>query len=291
VGSTSGDRMRRIGVALALGMAVIAMTVVAATQAPAQKPAFEVASVKPNVRGAKGVVSGGLPGGGYSLTNGTLEILISIAYKVRGYQISGGPTWIATDRWDIEARAPEGGVSPQAGPPDSTVELMLQSLLEDRFQLKIHREVKEAPVYELTVAKNGPKMKLSLDQDPVAFPAMPQPGGSIPRGRIRFRPSGQLDGNAVPVEDLVIVLSDLSGRPVINRTELKDLYDFTLEWSPELMPGLTSPGENGQPAASPNTTGPSLFTALQEQLGLKLESSKGPVEVLVIDSVQKPSEN
>jgi uncharacterized protein (TIGR03435 family) len=168
---------------------------------------------------------------------------------------------------------------------------MIQSLLEDRFQLKVHREIKEAPVYNLTVAKNGPKMKLSPDQTPVESPALPQPGGSLPRGRIRLRAvAGQLEAAAEPVRDLATVLSDLLSRPVINRTDLKYLYDFKLEWSPELMQGLAA-GGNGQPQSKANPSGPSLFTAVEEQLGLKLESSKGPVEVLVIDSVSRPTEN
>jgi uncharacterized protein (TIGR03435 family) len=276
-------------ITLVFGMIVIVVAGVAAAQS--SRPQFEVASVKPSVNGGNGIVSRALPGGGYSLTNGTLRVLVSIAYKVRDYQISGGPNWVGTDGWNIEAKA----APTQSGPPDATapgtLELMLQSLLEDRFQLKIHREVKEAPIYNLTVAKNGPKMKLSPDQTPVEFPALPQPGGSIPRGRIRLRAvAGQLEAAAEPVKDLATVLSDLLSRPVINRTDLKYLYDFKLEWSPELIQGLAA-GGNGQPPATANPSGPSLFTAVEEQLGLKLESSKGPVEVLVIDSVQKPTEN
>jgi uncharacterized protein (TIGR03435 family) len=164
---------------------------------------------------------------------------------------------------------------------------MLQSLLEDRFQLKMHREMREEPVYELTVAKNGSKMKLSSDQSSSETLAVPTTVDAIPRGRIMTRGT-TLAGNAVPVAPLVAILSDIARRPIINKTGLSGLYDFKLEWSPELMQGA---GANGQPPPSPNNAGPSLFTALQEQLGLKLESAKEPVEVLVIDSVQRPSEN
>jgi uncharacterized protein (TIGR03435 family) len=164
---------------------------------------------------------------------------------------------------------------------------MLQSLLEDRFQLKKRHEMREEPVYELTVAKNGSKMKLSSDQRSPQTLDAPTVADPIPRGRMVIRGT-TLEGKAIPIAALVSILADIAKRPIINKTGLSGLYDFRLEWS--LDSGLAT-DQNGQPAAPPNASGPSLTTAIQEQLGLKLESARRPVEVLVIDSVQRPSEN
>src|SRR5207249_420833 len=216
------------------------------------------------------------------------------------------------------------------------MQLMLQSLLEDRFQLKVHSEKREVPTYNLVVAKNGPKMKLSEDQSrpiPQGTPPPPpctppsatdatagqrgipppfDPRGPTPRGvtRMSGSPSGgmTMTATAVPISTLVNMLQGWAGRPIIDKTDLKGLFDFKLQFSPEGLPNLPTPfgpipgpgpGPGGGPAGNAGPTAPpalasdpapSLFTAIQE-LGLKLESTKGPVEVLVIDSVQKPTEN
>jgi uncharacterized protein (TIGR03435 family) len=277
----------------AVGIAVIATVPPLECQAPSSKPSFEVASVKPSTAGDNRVAMRIQPGGRFIVTNATLKMIIVSAYNVRDYQISGGPGWITTDRWNIEGKAEEGSIPARTGPPDPTVPdplmLMTQSLLEDRFQLKMHRETREAPIYELVLAKAGSKMKLSANQEPVATtPDAPQRGGPPP-GMMRLNPGGNLEGNGVAISLLARMLSEqpITGRPVIDKTGLKGLYDFMLEWTPEaVMPGLPAP-----PSPSADTSGPSLFTALQEQLGLKLESAKGPTEFLVIDSVGRPAEN
>jgi uncharacterized protein (TIGR03435 family) len=174
---------------------------------------------------------------------------------------------------------------------------MVQSLLEDRLQLKIHRETRELPVYELLVAKGGSKMSLSADQSPEKPPepgspplSMPQRGAPAPRGMMKMG-RGSLETNGVPISNFIMGLSQQLGRPVIDKTGLKGFYDIKLQWSPELGQGLFAPG-SAEPAPPPSdASGPSIFTAIQEQLGLRLESAKGPVDVLVIDSVQKPTEN
>jgi uncharacterized protein (TIGR03435 family) len=213
--------------------------------------------------------------------------LITLAYRVRDFQITGGPGWLGTDGWDIEARVEEGSFSLPTTPPDPNtpdpMSIRLQSLLEDRFKLKFHRDTKELPIYELSIAKGGPKIKLSDDQI-FSIPGQagtppPQPG-TVPRGGIRRSP-GSLTAAAVPISTLAWTLAQLLGRPVVDKTGLQGLYDCKLQWAPD------SP-----PAASPNDPGgPSIFTAVQEELGLKLDSAKGPVDIIVIDSVQKPSEN
>jgi bla regulator protein blaR1 len=235
-------------------LAVITPVRLLESQAPAGKPSFEVASVKPSSAGDNRVAIRAQPGGRYTATNATLKMVIGSAYRIRDYQISGGPSWIATDRWNIEGKAEEGSIPPGTGPPDPSVPdplmLMVQSLLEDRFQLKAHRESRDAPVYELAVAKTGPKMKLSANQEPVVFgPHVPQ-GGGPPRGMMRLNPrTGNLEGNGVPIATLAQILSEqaISGRPVIDKTGLKGLYDFTLEWVPEA--GLAAPGIS-EPAAA-----------------------------------------
>jgi uncharacterized protein (TIGR03435 family) len=270
-------------------------------QTAGTKPAFEVATIKPSTSADNRIMIMGQPGGRFTVTNATLKMVMGVAYRVRDFQISGGPSWITTDRWNIEAKAEEGSIPPLTGPPDPTVPnpltLMVQSLIEDRFQLKMHRETKELPVYELLVGKSGSKMKLSADQSPAKppergspLPPPPQRGGPMPRGAMRVG-RGALEANGVLITNLVAALSQQLGRTLIDKTDLKGFYDIKLEWTPEIGQGPVVPGGPEPPPPSGDTSGPSIFTAVQEQLGLRLESSKGPVEVLVIDSVQKPTEN
>ena len=192
-------------------------------------------------------------------------------------QIVGGPDWLTSDRFDIQSRANKE-IS-----WDETA-AAVRAMLEDRFQLKTHSEMRQMPVYALTVGKNGAKMK-SVDAPPPFGPSNAPP---IPRGGafasfkplpgMIFRGNGTVIGSAIQIEQLVSVLSSLLDRPVLDKTYLKGHFDLRLQFAPE-----------GGPAADPED--PSLFAAIQEQLGLRLESIKGPVEVVVIDSVQTPSEN
>jgi uncharacterized protein (TIGR03435 family) len=225
------------------------------------------------------------PGGRFIATRIALKTLISGAYggPTGTIQISGGPAWIDSDLWDVEAKAPEGSVLPAKTiglPPAMAV--MLQSLLEDRFQLVVHKETKEMPIYELTTAKGNAKIKLSPDQTPATGPEPgsppPQRGGPIPRGAMLMG-RGNFEVTAISMEDFAKALGALyAGRTVVDRTGIQGLYDLALHWMPDAL-------------NTADSSGPSIFTAIQEQLGLKLESAKGPVEVLVIDRVQKPSEN
>jgi bla regulator protein blaR1 len=302
VSNEEGEIVKAL-VLIALGITVVAIPIF--SQAPAgSKPSFEAATIKPNLSGENHVAILGQPGGRFVVTGASLKMIMGVAYSVRDFQIIGGPTWITSDRWDIEAKAEEGSIPPPAGPPDPTtpnpLAIRVQSLLEDRFQLKIHHETKELPVYELTVAKGGPKMKLSEDQTPFrpperggAPPPPPQRGGPVPRGGMRMG-RGNLEATGVPFANLVQALSQQLGRTVIDKTDLKGFYDIKLQWTPEFSPaGPLGPGGPGGPEPPPpaDASGPSIFTALQEQLGLKLDSTKGPVDVIVIDSVQRPTAN
>jgi uncharacterized protein (TIGR03435 family) len=223
----------------------------------AQTPlAFEAASIKPASPGRGNVMYYRTPPGGrVSISNATLKLLIQNIYLVRDFQISGGPAWISTQGWDIEA-------TPGASISAVTIEQrtqMLQTLLNDRFQLAVHRETKELPVYDLVVAKGGSKLQPSGD----AVCCM-------------MTNTGSFTAKKTTVSMFASVFSGMVGRKVIDKTALEGNFDIDLHWSPD---------------EKPDDGGPSVFTAIQEQLGLRLQASKGPVEVLVIDRAERPSEN
>jgi uncharacterized protein (TIGR03435 family) len=270
------------------------------------RPSFEVASVKPNKSGGPGAFMRMMPGGRLMVSNLTVKGLIGYAYNVRDFQVSGGPGWVNSDRFNIEAKG--DGVS---GDPMKMTEadrkqqedqfrLMMQSLLAERFKLAVRQESKELPVYVLVVAKNGPKLQPAKNEGPESQPsANPQgPKGMPFKGRGMMMRPGQIDGHSAPVSFLAQTLSQQLGRTVIDKTGLTGLYDFSLSWQPEQRQGqmfkTTADGESGPApadAAAPHTSGPTVFTALQEQLGLKLDSQKGPVEILVIEQVEQPTGN
>lgn len=239
----------------------------------AQPLSYTVASIKPDKSGDYRFIYRNLPGGRFTATGVTVKMLIMQAYKVPAYEILGGPSWILNDKWDVEAKA--DGIQ-----GDHSAELM-QSLLADRFQLKVHRETKQVPEYALVVAKGGSKMKASTNES----------GES--KERVQFG-RGQAIISDMSIPRFADFLSRELGRPVMDRTDLKGKYGFKLEWAP-------APGESGAeslglppvalPPPSADSTAPSIFTALEEQLGLKLESTKGPAEMVVIDHVERPSEN
>ena len=224
-----------------------------------QAASFEVATIKPAVPDAGGSSGEDGRNGVLRLYNVTLKRCIRYTYAIPEDQIIGGPKWIDDRRYDIVAKADH-----PAGEPELLT--MLQPLLADRFRLEFHREARTVPGYALTVAKGGIKANVS---DPDR-----QSGGNGGRGFI--------DATASPVSKLTIRLSALLGRPVVDMTGEKRKFDFHLRWTPD----DTQTG--GDSAASDS---PSLFTALQEQLGLKLESKKVPADVLVVDRAELPSDN
>ena len=225
---------------------------------------FEVASVKPTDPAARGIRIQFTPGGGLDAQNAHVKQLIMIAYDVQSFQVP--PT--------AGAYAGTGPITPEQR---KQIQQRIQALLADRFHLVIHRDAKEAPVYALVVAKNGHKLKESaLDE-------------GLSGGR------GAVTAGGVSMTLLAGFLGGRLGRPVLERTGLTGKYDFKLEWTPESNElsgkgGPEGPGEKGEPGGA-DPLGPSLSTALQEQLGLKLESQKAPVDTIVIDRVEKPSAN
>ncbi len=251
---------------------------------------FEVASIKLNKSADRRIMILPPRGGRFTATNVTMQLLISLAYRIKDFQLSGAPAWLNSERYDIEAKA-------EGNPTIETLGPLLQTLLEDRLQFKFHRESKELPVYALVVAKPGKLHQAEGDCGPMPTgpPPPPEPGKlpTAPCGGFFVFP-GHLSGQKVAIAQLLDSLSRFTGRMVLDKTNLTGKYDINLEYTPEqgqfqAPPGGAPPGLPPLPQTDPN--GPSLFTALQEQLGLKLESQKGPVEMLVIDHVERPSEN
>lgn len=248
---------------------------------PTAKPAmsFEVASIKPShLKDERMSIM--FSDDGWTAEGVTPSLLIQNAFDLKDFQISGGPGWIDSEKYDISAKMDEATMETlKKMPLKQAMEqrrLMLQSLLAERFKLKVTHSSKELPIYALVVAKSGPK----LIQD--APPSGPS-GSAAARFQVSLG-AGQMDATAVPIGNLAENLSHQVGRKVVDKTGLTGNYDFTLHWDPETQsPDLDRSGSG--------PSGPSIFTALQEQLGLKLESEKGPVETLIIDSVERPSEN
>jgi uncharacterized protein (TIGR03435 family) len=258
---------------------------------------FEAASVKPSDPGnppGQGIRR--QPGGRFNTFNSPVRMLITFAYQIQGYQLVGGPDWITGERYDIVAKME--GDPPPVIPGTGADHMMLatRTLLADRFKLKIHKETRELDIYALTMAKSGgkPGPKLiparggcSPDEFAGGRGAPPPGSGGPPPvvcgiqqgpGRIRF-------GN-YPLELFARSIAGRVGRAVVDRTGLTGNWEFELEFQPEVPQGQLPPGA-APPPVDPDA--PSFFTALQEQLGLKLDATKGPVEVWVIDSIERPT--
>jgi uncharacterized protein (TIGR03435 family) len=235
----------------------------------AQTPvAFEVASVKPSAPNQRGYGIVPEPGGGLKVRNAPLALIIGEAFAVQSFQLSGVPSWANSARYDIDARAAD----PQAD--KRQLRQMLESLLADRFRLAVHRETRDLPVYSLVAARSGPKLTRAAD-------------AAGPHG-VDFRDGGLIIiGRAATMEEFAQALSFRVGRRVTDRTGLDGRYDFRVEFTPdEAIPRF---GDEHPPAGDPD--GSSLFTALQEQIGLRLQAAKGPVEIVVVDKVERPTEN
>ena len=229
---------------------------------PAARASFEVASIKVHPEPVTASADPSVRGSRMTGVASTLLDLITTAYGVKYDQISGGPGWAGTVHYDLNAKAE--GEEPIT---KEQARHMLQALLAERFRLKIHRENREVPVYALVVGKGGPKMKVSTADAP---------------GNNFTRSSGaglHMEMTHGTMEALARQLSSSAGRPVHDRTGLAGYYAYQLDWLPP-----------GRPP-EPDSDTPSIFTAVQEQLGLKLEPAKGSVEMLIIDSAEKPSEN
>ena len=277
--------MRRAGLT-----AVCVLAPALATFAHAQPAAlsFEVTSVKANRTGDRSSRFQLLPGGRFVATNTTLRALLQAAYRFDflPFQVIGGPSWLDSERFDVEGRAGTSSPSP------ADVDAMVRSLLVARFKMTYATETRDLPVYHLVRARAdvraGPRLgpaSKPCDRSPIGV-NVPEPSpDALPRCGARFARSGlgqKIEGIGATLDELAQRLSGPVQRIVVNRTGLDGAFDYQLEFTPD----------NNQAAANAaGDTGLALFTALQEQLGLRLESARGPVDVLVIQSAERPEEN
>jgi uncharacterized protein (TIGR03435 family) len=235
-------------------------------------PEFDVATIKPATPDRPGKAFM-VRGGQFSTINTTLADLITFAYGIHAKQITGAPAWVETEKYDLAAQ-PKG----EGQPNDKQWKTMVQKLLAERFKLTFHRDKKELSVYAITVGKNGPKLTKS-EGNPSGLPGL------------FFRGLGNLPATNATMADFAGVMQGaVLDRPVVDQTGLTGRYDFTLLWTPDEFQ-FGGAGARVPPPANNATAPPDLFTAFQEQLGLKLESTKAPAEVFVIDKVTKPTDN
>lgn len=263
---------------LTLFAAAILAPRIADAQSPASEPTtatFDVAAIRENTNSADGHHLYNDPAESHFRTvNFPIKDLIQFAYGIPNSQILGGPAWLDSAMYDIDAKS-DGSVDVQLkGLPTADArhqkQLMVQALLAERFRLKTHEETRQLPLFDLIIAKGGIKFKPDN-----------KVGNAVDTGRNRLHISGMQD--TVPI--LARELAQVLGHVVVNKTGVSGSYDLNLRWTPV---SSASPMLNGAPDPNPP---PDLFTAIQEQLGLKLESAKGPVRVLVIDHIERPTEN
>ena len=286
---------------------------------------FEAASIKPAPPPTANFIQVRMRGGPGSddpgrldWSNVSLRNMLTNAFNVKDYQLVG-PDWLNTERFDVTAKIPEGTTREQ-------YRLMLQKLLADRFKMTFHKDTKEHAAYALVVAKGGPKIKESDPNDTSGFGPMPGRGGDVqmramappppppggPRGEaggrgagpgggrggnmMRMMP-GHIDAKRMSMEGLAGSLANLTGKPVVDETGLKGMYDFSLDYAPEsaegmMMMGPPPGGEGHMPSTTDSSSGATIYSAVQQQLGLKLEAKKVPLENVVIDRIEKiPTEN
>jgi uncharacterized protein (TIGR03435 family) len=246
-------------------------------------PSYSVTSVKEDAKGdINKPVSNDQTGDGLYLRNETLELMMRVAYGVRSYQIVGAPEWVNAREWDVAAKTDDAETQKlkTMNKAEAQIErcLLMQSLLADRFKVVVHQETRIEPGFSLVVAKGGPKFK----------EAVPTPPGQTPKPPI-IMDNGILTFNGYPIERLAVVLSQLMGQPIVDNTRLTGKYEFTIPWTESEFKVTTSittvdANDGGDSATS-------IFTVLQEQLGLRLESEKVPTDVIVIDHVEEPTPN
>jgi uncharacterized protein (TIGR03435 family) len=289
-----------VAIAVAAFASGLALTVVAQAPAPDEAQSFEVASVRANTSGDARMSSQVLPGGRYTAINIPARLLIINSYGLQPQQLIGAPDWISSERFDIVAKAESELDPPESRDAPSQLQLMIRSLLAERFKLKVHREPREVDIYALVPVRRdgrlGPELKPSAtDCDAVRAarrksgppPEPPRPG-ERPQCGARVG-AGELVTDGQPLLELVSLLSATVGRSVVDRTGLKGTYDIYLKWTPDFVRQRATGETVRINGVEFDPSGPSIFTALQEQLGLKLESERGTVEALVIDHIERPT--
>ena len=272
----------RIWAAIGMTTLIVAATEAQAPPVTSDQPRFDVASLKLKIEN-DGVIFDQSQKGRYTLGGYTLAAMIRSAYRVQEFQIIGGPDWMNTDRFNLEATYTEAA----GGPPQT--DLMLRTLLSERFKLAVHNETRERPVYALVLARPDRRLGAQLQKSTRDCATAKGPescGSSVGPGfmRLRGRTMAQF---AESLARLTNTGSSLN-RLIVDRTGLEGLYEVTLKFTPENIPP-PGPTPAGFQPVDPN--GPSIFTALQEQLGLKLDAQRAPVNVLVVDRAEKPTGN
>jgi uncharacterized protein (TIGR03435 family) len=236
---------------------ILAMILAMVASAQTPQPQFDVVSVKPGDPADNGSSARSTPVG-MEMRNATLSTIVRSAYHLNEYQLDGGPKWMNSAKFNIVAKYP-------ANTPRDQISLMMQAMLAERFKLEFHRETKTVSEYALVPGKSGPKLQVTTEDDPK-------------RGNTSQGPR-MIKGTGLEISRLAEMLISAVGAPVIDRTDLQGKYNISLEFAP-----LTG-------APKDDETLPVIFAALQEQLGLKLEPTKGPVEVLVVDRAEMPTAN
>jgi uncharacterized protein (TIGR03435 family) len=232
-------------------------------------PAFEAASIKPSAPGDRSVINRSA-GGRFTADKASLRVLVKWAYELTDDELEGGPKWTDSDRYDIVA-TPEQDAGNEPVARDGQIRMMVRSLLADRFKLAMHREAREMPAYVLSVSKDGPKLTATT------YPAGPQ---------VRMAGMGQMRSmtfQAAPTSYIARYLSTQLHRKVVDQTNLKGTFDCRLEWAPDM--------DRLAPQVASDPGGPSIVTAIQKQLGLRLHLEKTLVDVYVMDGVERPSDN
>jgi uncharacterized protein (TIGR03435 family) len=292
----SAAAVAAVAAAIVFSMATTTSARTQAQNTAAISPAhsYDVSSIK-LYKSLSGDIGFAFTPDGITATNVGLPLLLQLAYGVHSDQILGSPGWIASENYDLQAKVDDSVIEElkKLNPEQlrSARQQMLQSLLADRFKLRVHRETKELPVFSLVISKNGFKLR---EAKPNETDANGRTGMYISGS------SGAMRGQLVSMASLAQFLYRQLNRTVLDKTGLTGKYDFTLKWTPDQNQVQSPPGvqdtlgsaPNGQPEiAASGATGPDLFIAIQEQLGLKLVSGKGPVEVIVIDHIERPSGN
>lgn len=270
--------------------------------APESEPelAFEVASVKRSTAGLAGPTRLSMAGSQFSLPPLPVSTLVTLAYGIPPFQLVGGPGWINSDRFEINAVVPDIPLPPPTPGQPNPRFLMVRSLLKERFALVVHKETRELPVSYLVMAREDRKLGERLKPSTIDCAALakaraaggpppepPKPGEVPQCGSMMGM--GRFAAGSIPMSTLASMLSTLLRRPVYDRTGLTGNFEIQMDYTPDQMPQIP-PGATLPPGLTlPSPDGPSLLTALQEQLGLKLDNTRGPVEVLVIDSVSQPT--
>jgi uncharacterized protein (TIGR03435 family) len=280
-------RKHRSSTLCLIACAILAVPLCLNAQAPPTAPTFEVSTIKPSKPDTPNS-NLSVNTSRVTLQNRSLDALIQFAYNLdhgSDDQIIGGPAWLRTSRFDINTKSDEATVAELSKMSQderiATLRLMVQALLADRFHLNIHHETRPLMVVVLTLANPGSKTDSKLTNAPDRSTSHDW------RGVHSDRP-GHIEAQGVPINMLATMLAqqpEIGGRLVIDQTGLTGIYDFTLNWSPQVL------AESAAPNGSSDPSGPSLFAALTEQLGLKLKSTKAPIDVVVIDHVDPPTPN